>query len=113
MEGVTARLIESHDQVEEVWHSNQVPIIVDPEARVMDLLKPDIVVDAILAKKNLGTKITDAPLVIGLGPGFHAGKDVHLVLETNRGHNLGRLIYEGEAEKNTGIPGWNILLLLL
>ncbi|MBW1852034.1 MAG: EF2563 family selenium-dependent molybdenum hydroxylase system protein, partial [Deltaproteobacteria bacterium] len=61
--------------------------------------------DAILAKKNLGTKITDAPLVIGLGPGFYAGRDVHLVVETNRGHNLGSVLHEGEAEKNTGIPG--------
>jgi xanthine dehydrogenase accessory factor len=49
--------------------------------------------------------MTDAPLVIGLGPGFHAGKDVHLVIETNRGHNLGRIIFDGEAEPNTGIPG--------
>jgi xanthine dehydrogenase accessory factor len=78
---------------------------VDPEAKVIKFLKPDVVVDAILAKKNLGTKITDAPLVIGLGPGFCAGKDVHLVVETNRGHNLGRVISEGEAEKNTGVPG--------
>ncbi|MCP4575235.1 MAG: EF2563 family selenium-dependent molybdenum hydroxylase system protein, partial [Deltaproteobacteria bacterium] len=61
--------------------------------------------DAVLAKRNLGTRITDAPLVIGLGPGFCAGKDVHLVVETNRGHNLGRVISEGEPEENTGIPG--------
>ena len=105
VEGVIARLIESYDQVEGVWDRNQLPIIVDPEARIIDFLKPDIVVDAILAKTNLGTKLTHAPLVIGLGPGFYAGKDVHLVVETNRGHNLGRIIYEGEAEKNTGIPG--------
>jgi xanthine dehydrogenase accessory factor len=64
-----------------------------------------VLVDATVAKKNLGTKITDAPLVIGLGPGFYGGRDVHLVVETNRGHNLGKLIFEGEAEENTGIPG--------
>ena len=58
-----------------------------------------------MAKRNMGTKITDAALVIGLGPGFHAGKDVHMVIETNRGHNLGRVILEGWAEPNTGIPG--------
>lgn len=60
--------------------------------------------DAILAKKNLGTKITDAPLVIGLGPGFYAGRDVHAVIETNRGHNLGRVLYKGEAEKIPAFP---------
>ena len=64
-----------------------------------------MLIDAIVAKRNLGTKITDAPLVIGVGPGFRAGKDVHLVVETNRGHNLGRVIPEGEAEENTGVPG--------
>ena len=105
VEGLTARLIESYDQIQAVWDLGQIPIIVDPEADILDLLKPDVVVDAILAKKNLGTKITDAPLVIGLGPGFCAGKDVHLVVETNRGHNLGRVITDGEAEKNTGVPG--------
>lgn len=106
VEGITARLIESHDQIQGVWDDSQIPIMVDPEAQVLDFLKPTVVVvDAILAKKNLGTKITDAPLVIGLGPGFYAGRDVHLVIETNRGHNLGRVISEGEAEKNTGVPG--------
>jgi len=105
VEGVTARLIESPELIQGVWDRGQIPIIVDPQARVLNFLSPDVVVDAILAKKNLGTKITDAPLVIGLGPGFYAGRDVHLVVETNRGHNLGRAISEGEAEKNTGTPG--------
>jgi len=105
VEGLTAKLIESYENIKGAWHIGQIPIIVDPEARVIDFLKPDVVLDAILAKKNLGTKITDAPLVIGLGPGFYAGRDVHLVVETNRGHNLGSVLHEGEAEKNTGIPG--------
>ncbi len=105
VEGVTARLIESYGHIEGVWEKGLIPILVDPEANVIDSLKPDIVVDAILAKKNLGTAITDAPLVIGLGPGFCAGKDVNLVVETKRGHDLGKVIHEGEAEKNTGIPG--------
>ena len=105
VEGVTARLIESHDQIQGVWNHGQIPILVDPQARVLEFLSPDVVVDAILAKKNLGTKITDAPLVIGVGPGFYAGRDVNLVVETNRGHNLGRVISEGEPEINTGIPG--------
>lgn len=105
VEGVTARLVESNDQIQVIWDRGQIPVIVDPEAKVIDFLKPDVVVDAILAKKNLGTRLSDAPLVIGLGPGFYAGRDVHLVVETNRGHDLGRVISEGEAEKNTGIPG--------
>jgi hypothetical protein len=70
-----------------------IPVLVDPDARqTRDSLKPDIVVDAILAKINLGTRSDDASLVIGLGPGFAAGKDVHAVIETNRGHHLGRVI---------------------
>ncbi|MDQ7783831.1 MAG: selenium-dependent molybdenum cofactor biosynthesis protein YqeB, partial [Desulfomonilaceae bacterium] len=82
-----------------------VPVMIDPENRSKEVLEPAVVVDAILAKTNIGTSMTDAPLVIGLGPGFCAGKDVHYVIETNRGHNLGRLIFEGEAAPNTGVPG--------
>jgi xanthine dehydrogenase accessory factor len=105
VEGLTAKLVDSHEQIPNVWDTGKIPIIVDPKAKVRDFLKPTVLVDAILAKKNVGTKITDALLVIGIGPGFHAGRDVHLVVETNRGHNLGRVISEGAAEENTGIPG--------
>ncbi len=105
VEGVIAKRVESQDQIPEVWKEGKIPILIDPEIRVKEFLKPDVLIDATLAKKNLGTKITDAPLVIGLGPGFRAGKDVHLVIETNRGHNLGRIIANGGAEPNTGIPG--------
>lgn len=77
----------------------------DPDISTRNFFKPHVLIDAIFAKRNTGTKITDAPLVIGLGPGFEAPKDVNVVIETNRGHNLGRLIFEGEAEPNTGIPG--------
>lgn len=68
-------------------------------------MKPDVVVDAIIAKKNLGTTINMAPLVIGVGPGFTAGHDVHLVIESMRGHNLARIITDGMAQPNTGVPG--------
>jgi xanthine dehydrogenase accessory factor len=105
VEGITAKRVESADHISEVWREGKIPILKDPDAKVKDFLKPDVLIDATLAKKNLGTKITDAPLVIGLGPGFHAGKDVHLVIETNRGHDLGRIISKGETEPNTGIPG--------
>ena len=105
MEGITAKRVESPDHIPEVWKEKEIPILIDPEATVKDFIKPEVLIDATLSKKNLGTKITDASLVVGLGPGFHAGRDVHLVIETNRGHNLGRIIKEGETEPNTGIPG--------
>jgi xanthine dehydrogenase accessory factor len=105
VEDLTARLVDSYDRIAGIWDTGKIPIMVDPEAKVKDFLRPAILVDAILAKKNVGTKITDAPLVVGLGPGFYAGRDVHLVVETMRGHNLGRVISDGEAESNTGIPG--------
>ena len=105
VEEMVAKLVESPEQISETWKERKIPILIDPEAKVKDFLKPNVLIDGILAKKNLGTKMTDAPLVIGLGPGFLAGEDVHVVIETNRGHNLGRIIKEGEAEPNTGILG--------
>lgn len=105
VEGVVARLISSPDEIPDTWRQGKLPLLIDPEARVKAVLRPDIVVDAIIAKKNLGTRITDAPLVIGVGIGFLAGRDSHVVIETNRGHNLGRVIVQGEAEPDTGIPG--------
>ncbi len=82
-----------------------IPLLVDPEARCRAELNPAVVVDAIMAKRNTGTRITDAPLVVALGPGFTAGVDCHAVIETNRGHRLGRAIYSGSAEPDTGAPG--------
>ncbi|MBW2031924.1 MAG: EF2563 family selenium-dependent molybdenum hydroxylase system protein [Deltaproteobacteria bacterium] len=105
VEGVTAKLVHSPEEITLAWREDKIPLLVDPKAGIRNALKPDVLVDAILAKKNLGTSIKDARLVIGLGPGFTAGKDVHAVIETNRGHNLGRMILSGGAEPNTGIPG--------
>ncbi|MCL2140874.1 MAG: selenium-dependent molybdenum cofactor biosynthesis protein YqeB [Dehalococcoidia bacterium] len=105
VEGRTARLVTSTRQVNDVWRGGDMAIIVDTDASIRTELKPDVVIDAILAKKNIGTHITDAALVIGLGIGFEAGKDVHVVIETNRGHNLGRIIHQGIAEADTGVPG--------
>jgi xanthine dehydrogenase accessory factor len=105
VEGITAKRVESPHHIQDVWKEEKIPVLTDPEATVKDFIKPDVLIDSTLAKKNLGTKMTDAPLVIGLGPGFDAGRDVHLVIETNRGHNLGRIFANGEAEPNTGIPG--------
>lgn len=103
--GVKAELVPaSPEEIYRVWQQENIPIVIDPEASIKDELKPDVLVDAIIAKRNTGTEITDAPLVIGVGPGFYAGRDVHIVVETNHSHNLGRVIVEGEAERNTGIP---------
>lgn len=83
----------------------QIPVVIDEEGLIRESFEPDVVVDAILAKHNLGTRITDAEFVIGVGPGFTAGEDCHCVIETKRGHYLGRTIYEGSAIPNTGVPG--------
>jgi xanthine dehydrogenase accessory factor len=105
VEGVRSRLCANVDQIEQAHIDHVIPIVVDPEGALINQYKPLVVIDAILAKKNLGTNIGMADIVIALGPGFIAGKDAHAVIETNRGHNLGRVIYDGEAEENTGIPG--------
>ena len=107
VEGVTAERIASANRasVNHVLEEGRVPLLVDPEGSSIPLLKPDIVVDAIIAKKNLGTAKEMAPLVIGIGPGFTAGEDVDLVVESMRGHNLARIFTTGAALPNTGIPG--------
>ena len=104
VEGVVARLVESASEIPTVWGENKIPIIVDPEATIKNTLHPNILIDAIMAKRNLGTRLTDAALVIGLGPGFQAGKDVHLVVETSNSDRLGEVISAGGAERNTGVP---------
>ncbi|MBR4576816.1 MAG: EF2563 family selenium-dependent molybdenum hydroxylase system protein [Clostridia bacterium] len=105
VENVTAVRIGTAEEAEDAWRRGQVPLLVDPAGDSIRQLKPEAVVDAILAKKNLGTTMDMAELTIALGPGFEAGKDVHYVIETMRGHNLGRIIPQGCAAPNTGIPG--------
>lgn len=105
VEGVVARHVQGTDQFGPTWNEGMIPLLIDPHAKSREKVKPHVLVDAIVAKRNVGTKITDAPLVIGLGPGFAVGRDVHVVIETQRGHDLARLIVDGEAEPNTGIPG--------
>jgi xanthine dehydrogenase accessory factor len=105
VEGVAAAKIDKPSDASRVWENGDIPVVVDPQNAAKDIIKPDILIDATLAKRNLGTSILDASLVVALGPGFVAGEDVHWVVETNRGHNLGRLILEGAADPDTGVPG--------
>lgn len=105
VEGVRAVRADTASQALERLAEGAVPVLPDPALTCLASLRPDALVDAILAKKNLGTHITDAPVVVGVGPGFTAGTDCHAVVETMRGHTLGRVIYDGAALPNTNIPG--------
>ena len=105
VEDVTARRAEGAARALELLQDGVIPVLADPEGRCIPELRPDAVVDAILAKRNLGTRITDAPVVVGVGPGFTVGEDCHAAVETMRGHYLGRALYQGSAQPNTGIPG--------
>ncbi len=104
VEDITARRIAHPGEIAGVQATGEVPVLVDPGGASIRALRPAVVVDARLAKRNLGTAPTDAPFVIGLGPGFTAGEDCHAVIETNRGHALGRVIWRGAAEPDTGAP---------
>lgn len=104
VEDVTARFV-TVEQVQETLAAGEIPVLADPDCECKELLQPRVLVDAILAKRNLGTRITDAPVVIAVGPGFTAGLDCHAVVETMRGHYLGRAIWEGSAQPNTAVPG--------
>lgn len=105
VEDVTAEAARSPQEALEILQKGSIPVIADPEGACIAALEPDVVVDAILAKRNLGTRITDAPCVIGVGPGFTAGVDCHACVETMRGHTLGRVITEGSPIPNTAVPG--------
>jgi xanthine dehydrogenase accessory factor len=105
VEGVEAILATGPEDALAAVDGGKLVVLVDPRAAVVGALKPPLVVDAIIAKRNLGTRKDDAPAVVALGPGFTAGVDCHAVIETMRGHTLGRVLYQGEAIPNTGIPG--------
>jgi len=105
VEDVEAVLIPSWRKAEDIIKKGKIPVLIDPKGNYIEKISPTVIVDAILAKRNLGTRIDQAPLVIGLGPGFTAGKDVDVVIETMRGHNLGRVYYQGQAAPDTGVPG--------
>ncbi len=104
VEDLTAVRVEM-DDIDTCLAQGKIPVVIDPAAETLTRWRPRVLIDAIIAKRNTGTRITDAPLVIALGPGFIAGQDCHYVIETNRGHWLGRIISQGAAQTNTNTPG--------
>jgi xanthine dehydrogenase accessory factor len=105
IEGHTARRVEDPGMFPLLWAQGEIPVLVDPQGESIRRLRPEGVVDAIMAKRNTGTAITDTLVVVAIGPGFTAGVDCHAVVETARGHDLGRVYYQGSALPDTGIPG--------
>ena len=105
VEDMLARRIEDPEQARHQWVLGAIPVLVDADAQCLPDIRPVVVVDAILAKRNMGTHPAMAPITIALGPGYHAPTDVDAVVETMRGHDLGRVLYSGHAAANTGIPG--------
>lgn len=105
VEGVRAVLAKTPEEALELRDQGVIPVIADAAGEAVRTLRPMVLVDAIIAKRNTGTRLSDAPVVIALGPGFYAGGDTHAVVETQRGHHLGRVIWEGAAIPNTGEPG--------
>ncbi|HEY6539580.1 MAG TPA: selenium-dependent molybdenum cofactor biosynthesis protein YqeB [Ktedonobacteraceae bacterium] len=105
VEGITACHVSTRDEVMQAFERGEVPVVVDPDGAFIKSMHPTVLVEATLSKHNSGITINDAPIVIALGPGYEAGEDAHAVIETNRGHNLGRVYVQGCAEPNTGVPG--------
>jgi xanthine dehydrogenase accessory factor len=105
VEGIMACRAGSVGDIQLALANGSVPIVVDPEGHILRQMQPKVLVEATLTKFNSGISMNDAPIVIALGPGYEAGKDAHAVIETNRGHNLGRVYLQGSAEPNTGVPG--------
>ncbi len=105
VEGIQSFLAKNADQIPGILEKNVIPILIDPAGQMIHHLLPQVVVDARMQKDPLDTKMTDAPLVVALGPGYEAGRQCHAVIETNRGHRLGRVYWEGTAEADTGTPG--------
>jgi xanthine dehydrogenase accessory factor len=105
LEGTLGERIDRAAAADRVWAADRLPVLIDPDRSIAAQLQPAVIVDAIMARRNTGTRLADAPIVIALGPGFTAGVDCHAVIETQRGHNLGRVYYRGAAAADTGTPG--------
>ncbi len=106
LDGVSAEYVKDVERIPELLRSRvAIPVVAGADEEILTALAPRVIVDARLRKKERSASwATDAPLVIGLGPGFTAGVEAHVVIETNRGPNLGRIITEGEADPYTGEP---------
>jgi xanthine dehydrogenase accessory factor len=106
---VAERTTPSLEHIYKVWRNGKIPVVVDPELSVKPLIQPDVLINAMMLKRETNTKITDAPLVIGIGPGFNVGINVHMAIETKNGNNLGKVLIEGESEpatdKDEGVEG--------
>jgi xanthine dehydrogenase accessory factor len=105
VEGITARRVAAVEQAQAVIEAGEIPVLVDETDSAVQAFSPSVVVDARMLKRNSGTRPQDAPLIVALGPGYEAGVDCHVVIETNRGHALGRALWHGTSEPNTGTPG--------
>lgn len=105
VEDITAVFAKDAEDAKRLLGEGTIAVLADAEGTEARKLRPGAIVDAILAKRNLGTRITDADVVVGVGPGFTAGEDCHAVVETMRGHTLGRVYYEGSAMADTRVPG--------
>ncbi len=105
VEGVRAVKAHGIEDVYHLWEGSDIPVLCDRDCNLLNEISPLAVVDAVLAKRNIGTHRGMAPITIGVGPGFEAGTDVDAVVETKRGHYLGKAIYKGSAEADTGVPG--------
>ena len=105
VEGAIGERIAEAAEADRVWQTDRIPVLIDPDRTAAAQLHPIALIDAIMAKRNLGTEISDAPIVVALGPGFTAGVDCHAVIETQRGHHLGRVYYQGAAQPDSGTPG--------
>jgi xanthine dehydrogenase accessory factor len=95
---VGERAIPSLEHIYKVWRNGNIPVVVDPELSVKPLLQPDVLINAMMLKRETNTKVTDAPLVVGIGPGFNVGTNVHMVIGTNSGSNLGKVLVEGQSD---------------
>jgi xanthine dehydrogenase accessory factor len=105
VEEVKAVKVQTNEGIPALWKEGTIPVMIDPACTIVKEIHPEVLVDATVAKRNTGMHLDMAPLTIALGPGFKAGEDVDVVIETNRGNNLGEIIFDGYAEPNTGIPG--------
>jgi xanthine dehydrogenase accessory factor len=105
VEGITAELVNTPEEARETLKGANIPVLIDPDLTSLEVLRPEVVVDARMRKKPPGEGKELATLVIGLGPGFIAGENCHAAIETNRGHDLGRVLWAGTPQPDTGIPG--------